>query len=91
MRGQPGRKPRPRPLREPLAERRCARAGLARASFAWGRNRGRLTGTTVEERVAMVWQLAVAARVVHGREIPTYRRSEMPVRVLRKGERKDAK
>ena len=41
-----------------------------------------LAGTTVEERVEMVWQLTLDAWAAAGREIPTYRRSEMPVRVF---------
>lgn len=38
--------------------------------------------TTAEERLAMMWPLAVEAWKVAGRPIPDYARAEMPVRVL---------
>jgi len=41
--------------------------------------------TTAEERLQMMWQLAVDAWSLTGRPIPDYRRSEAPVRKLRRG------
>ena len=39
--------------------------------------------TTAEERIAMVWPLTVEAWRVAGLEIPTYERSEAPIRIVR--------
>ena len=39
--------------------------------------------TTPEQRLAMVWELTARAWMLTGVAIPTYRRSETPVRVLR--------
>lgn len=39
--------------------------------------------TTAEERLAMMWELAERAWRLAGREIPEYRRSEIPGKVLR--------
>lgn len=39
--------------------------------------------TTSEERLAMMWELAVRAWSLSGRSIPTYARSDMPGRVIR--------
>jgi hypothetical protein len=39
--------------------------------------------TTAEERLAMVWPLTLAAWRLAGRELPSYARAEMPVRVIR--------
>ncbi|MCX4240675.1 hypothetical protein [Paraliomyxa miuraensis] len=39
--------------------------------------------TTVEQRLAMMWPLAVRAWTLAGREIPRYARSEMPGRIIR--------
>ncbi len=39
--------------------------------------------TTPEERLAMVWELTARAWKLTGASLPTYRRSEIPVRVLR--------
>lgn len=73
------------------SERRRARAAWPVRKFRLGEEPDEdLADTTVEERVAMVWQMTVDAWSSAGREIPTYRRSETPVRVLRKGEQADA-
>lgn len=39
--------------------------------------------TTPEERLAMMWELAVQAWAVSGRPFPSYERHEIPGRVLR--------
>jgi hypothetical protein len=39
--------------------------------------------TTAEERLAMVWPLTLEAWRLAGRELPSYARAEMPVRVIR--------
>lgn len=36
-----------------------------------------------EQRLAMMWELAVQAWTLAGRELPSYERHEMPVRVIR--------
>ena len=41
------------------------------------------SSTTVEERLGMMWPLAVRAWRLSGRELPSYTRAEMPGRVLR--------
>ena len=41
--------------------------------------------TTPEERLAMMWPLAVEAWTLAGREIPAYARHEAPVRIVRRG------
>lgn len=40
--------------------------------------------TTAEERLQMMWQLAVDAWSLTGRPIPDYKRNETPVRKLRR-------
>ena len=73
------------------SERRRARAAWPVRQFRLGEEPDDdLADTTVEERVAMVWQMTVDAWSSAGWEIPTYRRREMPVRVLRQGEQADA-
>jgi len=42
--------------------------------------------TTPEQRIAMMWPLAVEAWRVAGRALPDYRRSEAPGRLFRPGE-----
>lgn len=94
-------------MAEPFEERRRARAHWPVRKFRLGEPsageregcasragkepRGDVAGTTVEERVDMVWQLTLDAWASAGWPIPSYPRSEMPVRVLRKGEAADAK
>jgi len=41
--------------------------------------------TTPEERLAMMWPLALDAWASAGRQLPAYNRDEMPGRVLRTG------
>jgi hypothetical protein len=45
--------------------------------------------TTAEERLAMVWPLTLEAWRLTGRELPSYARAEMPVRVIRGYLRRD--
>ncbi len=72
-------------------ERRRARAAWAVRKFRLGEEPADdFAGTSVEERVVMVWQLTLDAWAAAAREIPTYRRSEMPVRILKRGEQADA-
>lgn len=40
------------------------------------------TALTAEERVAMVWPITCDVWALSGREMPTYERKDMPVRVL---------
>jgi hypothetical protein len=40
--------------------------------------------TTADERLAMMWQLALDAWAAAGHSLPTYARSEMPGRIYRK-------
>ncbi len=42
-----------------------------------------IDATTPEQRLAMMWELAVQAWAVAGIPIPDYERKDMPVRVLR--------
>ncbi|HXV65053.1 MAG TPA: hypothetical protein VEK15_30440 [Vicinamibacteria bacterium] len=42
--------------------------------------------TTAEERIDMMWELAVSAWTLAGRELPTYSREHMPSRLYRRGE-----
>ena len=88
---QRGAGPSRSPAEGSAEQRRRARAAWPVRKFCLGEEPADdLAGTTVEERVAMVWQLTLDAWAAAGREIPTYRRSEMPVRVLHKGEQADA-
>ena len=88
---QRGASPSRSPAEGSADERRRARAAWPVRKFRLGEEPADdMAGTTVEERVAMVWQLTLDAWAAAGREIPTYRRSEMPVRVLCKGGDADA-
>ncbi len=40
--------------------------------------------STVDERLALVWTLTMQQWAFAGREIPTYARSQMPGRIIRK-------
>ena len=40
-------------------------------------------GTTAEQRLGMMWELAVAAWQLSGMRMPDYQRGETPVRVVR--------
>jgi hypothetical protein len=42
--------------------------------------------TTVAERMAMMWELAVEAWTLSGQPLPVYRRDETPTRLYRAGE-----
>jgi len=42
------------------------------------------SSTSQDERLAMMWELAERGWLLAGREIPDYRRSETPGRVIRK-------
>ena len=42
--------------------------------------------TTVEERLAMMWPLAVEAWTLSGRTLPVYDRASLPARLFRPGE-----
>lgn len=39
--------------------------------------------TTMQERLAMMWPLAVRAWTFSGRELPRYSRAEMPSQIIR--------
>lgn len=43
------------------------------------------SATTPEERIAMMWPLAVAAWTLAGRPLPTYGRENIPARLFRPG------
>ena len=68
----------------------------ARARANWPVHRARLgqepdddlvRRTTPMERVLMMWPLARDAWILAGKPIPTYRREETPVRLIRPGDR----
>lgn len=42
-----------------------------------------LETTTAEERLAMVWEITKDVWALSGREMPTYTRDQMPVRISR--------
>jgi hypothetical protein len=44
---------------------------------------------TAEERMAMMWQLTQEAWAIAGREIPDYERSDIPIKLLKRGEHDD--
>ena len=46
------------------------------------------SASTAEERLAMVWQLALDAWALTGRAIPDYPRREAPGRVIRAAEKR---
>ena len=72
-----------------------ARRAQERASWPGGKTD--LTGadgaenladsTTVEQRLAMMWPLAVSAWALTGLPMPTYERSQIPGRVIRPGKK----
>lgn len=73
-----------------FANRALARAGwpgvktnLAEASGAEDLS----ATTTVEERLAMMWPLALSAWSLKGQPLPDYTRAQMPGRVIRSGGR----
>ena len=76
----------------PSAEERAARAARRLARASWPVRVFRLgeeppddySGFNVEQRLAIVWQMTCDAWASAGRPMPTYTRSEMPVRVIRR-------
>ena len=42
--------------------------------------------TTVEQRLGMMWELALGAWSLSGQPLPDYARADMPGRVIRPGE-----
>ena len=66
-------------------ERREARASTPIRKFRLGEEPGDdLSGcTTPEERIAMMWPLAVDAWASAGRRLPEYSRDRMPGRIIR--------
>lgn len=72
-------------MQDDAATRRAARAGWpVRVSRLGDEPDG--PPTTAGDRLAMMWELARQAWVMSGRELPSYERADMPVRVLRGGE-----
>ncbi len=72
------------PLDPDAAERAEARRNWPVRKYELGKEPGDdLSGsTTAEERLAMMWPLALEAWLLAGRPLPEFSRSEMPVRVL---------
>ena len=70
---------------EAVAARRRARAAWPIRVFRLGDEPGDdLSGrTTPEERIDMMWQLAVDAWTAAGYRLPNYTRAQMPCRVVR--------
>lgn len=74
---------------------RDARAARRRARATWpGRLVRQLDEQEVEivdappgERVAMVYELTLAAWAMAGKSIPDYERAEMPIRIVSRGRR----
>ena len=50
-----------------------------------------LTALSASERIAMVWQLTLDAWATSGKELPSYERSQMPGRLVRRGRGGDAR
>lgn len=69
---------------EALARRRV-RAGWPVRKYRLGEEPvDDLSAFTVEERLAMTWQMTTDAWASAGLPMPSYSRSEMPIRVIRK-------
>ncbi len=64
-------------------ERRLKRLQIERFDLADMPDDHLWSSNTVEERLGMMWPLAVRAWRLSGRELPSYTRAEMPGRVLR--------
>ena len=71
------------------AARRQARASWPVSVHRLGED-ARPDDTTPEQRLGMMWELAVQAWALAGLPMPTYDRAHMPVRVLRRGEEGDS-
>lgn len=69
---------------EDEAKRRQARASWPVRVHRLDDDEG-LDDTTPEQRVGMMWELAVQAWALAGLPMPDYDRAHMPVRVLRRG------
>ena len=66
-------------------ERRRARADWPVRKFRLGEEPvDDFSAYTVEERLAMTWQMTCDAWASAGLPMPTYSRNEMPIRVIRK-------
>ena len=74
---------------EPKEARRAARASWPIARFRLGEEPPDDLSevTTLEERIAMMWPLAVEAWKLAGRPLPDYDRRNIPARLFRPGER----
>lgn len=72
---------------QPVDPRRALRRSWPVRVYRLGHEPGDdlTASTTPEERLAMMWPLALDAWATAGRPLPTYTRDEMPVRVLRPG------
>lgn len=76
----------------PAADEQSARAVRRRARAGWPVRVFRLgaepaedfSGFTVEQRLAIAWQMTCDAWASAGRPMPTYSRGEMPIRVVRR-------
>jgi hypothetical protein len=68
--------------------RRAARARWPVRGFRLGEEPGEdlSATTTADERLAMMWPLALEAWRLTGRPLPDYRRQAAPIRVCRLGE-----
>ena len=74
------------------ANEKTARAARRRARANWPVRKFRLgeepaddfSAFTVEERLAMTWQMTCDAWASAGRPLPVYSRSEMPIRVVQR-------
>jgi hypothetical protein len=71
--------------RDERAERAAARASWPIRHFALGEepNEDLRDSTTPEQRLGMMWELAVQAWTLSGRPLPTYERWEAPGLVRR--------
>jgi hypothetical protein len=68
---------------EARRQRAAARASWPIHRTTLGAPDSERVDASLGERVAMVYELTLAAWAMSGRPMPTYRRSEMPGRVLR--------
>lgn len=69
-----------------VARRAAARAGWAGRLTTLAASDGEedLSATTTpEQRLAMMWELALGAWSLTGQPFPTYTRAEMPCRIIR--------
>ena len=80
--------PTPRSAEEARRDRETRRAAWPVRSFRLGEEPGDdlSASTTVEERLAMMWPLAIEAWTLSGRALPMYDRKSLPGRLFRPGE-----